>query len=136
MPGYNHPGGLPPRPPTAEEIEAAKKKVVAADKRNAERLAEVAIRNTKRAFKVTPPAPKPQLVQAAQATKVAPKPFVAKPAAPPAQAPKAAAPAPPAPQPSQTGDLPKDEGEEEVFSDEDEKALDEVEGDLEEGGAV
>ena len=96
MPGFNHPGGLPPRPPTQEEIEAAQKRVVVADKRNAERLAEVALRNTKKAFKA--PAPRP-----AQVT----------------------------PHLSQVNDLPKDEGEEEVFTDDEKSILGE-----EEGGAL
>jgi len=118
MPGYNHPGGLPPRPPTQEEIEAAQKKVVSADRRNAERLANVALMNTKKSLKA--PAHKTQPAPVVQAQKfVAPKPASAKPAAaPPAPAAKPAQPAPP-----QMGDLPKDEGEEEVFTDDDEKTL-------------
>jgi len=118
MPGYNHPGGLPPRPPTQEEIEAAQKKVVSADRRNAERLANVALMNTKKSLKVS--GNKPQAAPLVQAQKfVAPKPASVKPAAAaPAPAAKPAQPAPP-----QMGDLPKDEGEEEVFTDDDEKTL-------------
>jgi len=123
MPGYNHPGGLPPRPPTQEEIEAAQKKVVSADRRNAERLANVALMNTKKSLKVS--ANKPQPAPVAQPQKfVAPKPASAKPAA--------AAPAPAAkpaqPAPAQMGALPKDEGEEEVFTDEEKTLVDEEEG--------
>lgn len=121
MPGFVHGGALPPRPPTQEEIEAAQKKVVAAEKKNSERLAEVALRNTKKALKTPPVPPKPQPATAPKAA-----PAVKAPAA------KAAPAAPPKPaaQPAAVNDLPKDEGDEEVFTD-DEKALDE-----EEGGAL
>lgn len=129
MPGFVHGGALPPRPPTPEEIEAAQKKKVAAEKKNAERLADVALRNTKKSLKAPAPPPTPPKPQAAPAPKTAQAPKAA-PAAKAASAP-ITPPAPkaaqPAPSPASLNDLPKDEGDEEVFTEEEKSELGEDE---------
>lgn len=133
MPGYTHGGALPPRPPTPEEIAAAEKKKVSAEKRNADRLAEIALQGTKRSLKApiqqpkqAQPRPAAPPVQKAPAAPAKPTAAAPAPAKAPAPAPKPAA--PPPPQPAQMNDLPKDEGEEEVFTDEEKSILGEEEG--------
>lgn len=129
MPGFVHGGALPPRPPTPEEIEAAKRKVISADKRNAERLANVALQNTKKALKAPSPPPAPPKPQAAPALKTGQAPKAAPAAKTPSTPATPTAPKPlqPAPSPASLNDLPKDEGDEEVFTEEEKSELGEDE---------